>query len=67
MSIPVFTSHQQILHAVVHMERGWLHQVDGIPGALVGFKGRLLAGIETTVRLYDMGKKKLLRKCEHRK
>jgi len=41
--------------------------VDGIPGALVGFKGRLLAGIETTVRLYDMGKRKLLRKCEHRK
>lgn len=42
-------------------------RVDGIPGALVGFKGRLLAGIETTVRLYAMGKQKLLRKCEHRK
>ncbi len=38
-----------------------------MPGALIGFKGRLLAGIETTVRLYDMGKRKLLRKCEHRK
>ena len=42
-------------------------QVDGVPGALVAFKGRLLAGIEQTVRLYDMGKRKLLRKCEHRK
>ena len=42
-------------------------RVDGVPGALASFKGRLLAGIETTVRLYDLGKKKLLRKCEHRK
>lgn len=42
-------------------------KVDGIPGALAPFKGRLLAGIETTVRLYELGKKKLLRKCEHRK
>lgn len=41
--------------------------MDGIPGALAPFKGRLLAGIETTVRLYELGKKKLLRKCEHRK
>ena len=58
--------HQQVF-TWSFTEHGWLQQVDGIPGALVGFKGRLLAGIETTVRLYDMGKKKLLRKCEHRK
>lgn len=39
----------------------------GIPGALAPFKGRLLAGVGSTLRIYDAGKKKLLRKCEHRK
>ena len=39
-------------------------QVEDVPKALVGFGGRLLAGIGNRVRLYDMGKKKLLRKCE---
>ena len=42
-------------------------KVDGVPGALTAFKGRLLAGIQKTVRIYELGKKKLLRKCEHRK
>lgn len=42
-------------------------RVEGIVGALAAFKGRLLVGMETTLRLYDLGKKKLLRKCEHRK
>ncbi|KAK9824249.1 hypothetical protein WJX72_008915 [[Myrmecia] bisecta] len=41
--------------------------VGGIPGALIAFKGRLLCGIDATLRMYDLGKKKLLRKCEHRK
>ena len=39
----------------------------GIPGALAAFKGRLLAGVGPTVRLYDLGKKKLLRKSEYRR
>lgn len=39
----------------------------GIPGALAAFKGRLLAGVGSTLRIYEAGKKKLLRKCEHRK
>lgn len=37
----------------------------GVAGALCGFKGRLLAGVGPTLRLYDLGKKKLLRKCEY--
>ncbi|KAG2485365.1 hypothetical protein HYH03_015856 [Edaphochlamys debaryana] len=37
----------------------------GAPGALAGLKGRLLSGVGPTLRLYDMGKKKLLRKCEY--
>ena len=30
-------------------------------------KGKLLAGIGSTLRVYEAGRKKLLRKCEHRK
>jgi splicing factor 3B subunit 3 len=40
--------------------------VGAVPGALAPFKGRLLAGCGSTLRIYDYGKKKLLRKCEHR-
>jgi hypothetical protein len=36
-------------------------QVEGIPGALAAFKGRLLAGVGPVLRLYELGKKKLLR------
>ena len=35
-----------------------------IPGAMIPFNGRLLVGVGSTLRLYDMGRKKLLRKCE---
>lgn len=41
--------------------------VDGIPGALTPFKGRVLVGVDNTVRLYECGKRKLLRKSEYRK
>ncbi len=40
--------------------------VGGIPGALTSYKGRLLAGVGNALRIYDMGKKKLLRKSEYR-
>jgi splicing factor 3B subunit 3 len=40
--------------------------VEGVPGALLPFRGRLLAGVGATVRMYDLGKKRLLRKCEYR-
>eukprot|EP00775_Hariotina_reticulata_P013008 gene13008-13137_t len=41
-------------------------QLEGIPGALAAFKGRLLSGVGPVLRLYELGKKKLLRKCEYR-
>lgn len=41
-------------------------QVEGIPLALCQFQGRLLAGIGPVLRLYDLGKRKLLRKCENK-
>ena len=39
---------------------------DGPVLALAHFQGRLLAGIGQTLRLYEMGKRQLLRKCELR-
>ena len=40
--------------------------MDAIPGALVPFKGRLLAGVGASLRLFDLGRKKLLRKADLR-
>ena len=41
-------------------------EVDNVPLVLKPFMGKLLAGIGKCLRIYDMGKKKLLRKCENR-
>eukprot|EP00730_Choanoeca_flexa_P003436 TRINITY_DN11412_c0_g1_i1.p1 TRINITY_DN11412_c0_g1~~TRINITY_DN11412_c0_g1_i1.p1 ORF type:complete len:1210 (+),score=373.66 TRINITY_DN11412_c0_g1_i1:24-3653(+) len=38
----------------------------GLPAALAEFNGRLLAGVGKYLRLFDLGKKKLLRKCENK-
>eukprot|EP01036_Dinobryon_divergens_P028946 gene28946-37972_t len=45
-----------------------LHQTDveDIPMAMVEFNGRLLVGIGRSLRLFDLGKKKLLKKCENK-
>ncbi len=41
-------------------------EVDDIPLVLRAFQGRLLAGVGKALRIYDLGKKKLLRKCENK-
>ncbi|KAH9441381.1 hypothetical protein Pst134EB_030047 [Puccinia striiformis f. sp. tritici] len=41
-------------------------EVDDIPTALIGFQGRLAAGIGKALRIFDLGKKKLLRKVENK-
>ncbi|CAO1633979.1 unnamed protein product [Parajaminaea phylloscopi] len=41
-------------------------QVEDVPLALKPFGGRLLVGVGKVLRIYDLGKKKLLRKCENR-
>ena len=41
--------------------------VEDIPGVLAPFQGRLIAGIGSTVRLYELGRKKLLKKAECRR
>lgn len=45
-----------------------LHQtpVEEIPFALCEFNGRLLVGVGKCLRLYELGKRKLLRKCENK-
>ncbi|KAG6550838.1 hypothetical protein Mapa_007634 [Marchantia paleacea] len=40
--------------------------VDGVPTALCPFQGRLLVGVGQVLRIYDLGKRKLLRKCENK-
>lgn len=41
-------------------------EVEDVPGAMCAFQGRLVAGIGKILRIYDLGKKKLLRKCENK-
>eukprot|EP00002_Diphylleia_rotans_P015645 TRINITY_DN3029_c0_g1_i1.p1 TRINITY_DN3029_c0_g1~~TRINITY_DN3029_c0_g1_i1.p1 ORF type:complete len:1187 (+),score=271.71 TRINITY_DN3029_c0_g1_i1:60-3620(+) len=41
-------------------------QIEGIPGAVRAYMGRLLVGAGRVLRIYDLGKKKLLRKCENK-
>ncbi|KAJ3280450.1 Splicing factor 3B subunit 3 [Borealophlyctis nickersoniae] len=41
-------------------------EIDEIPYALCAFQGRLLVGVGKMLRIYDIGKKKLLRKCENK-
>jgi splicing factor 3B subunit 3 len=41
-------------------------ELDGIPHAMVEFQGRLLVSVGRALRIYDLGKKKMLRKCENR-
>ena len=38
--------------------------VEEVPHAIAAFQGRVAVGIGRLLRLYDLGKKKLLRKCE---
>lgn len=40
--------------------------VEEIPGVMCAFQGRVLIGVGRLLRIYDIGKKKLLRKCENK-
>ncbi len=63
---PNLTPTHSILDDGARLELMHKTQVEGIPGALAAFKGRLLAGVGPALRLFDLGRKKLLRKCEYR-
>lgn len=61
-----------VLHTYKIVEGGnkleLLHatQVEEMPGAIAPFQGRALIGVGRFLRIYDLGKKKLLRKCENK-
>jgi splicing factor 3B subunit 3 len=40
--------------------------VDDLPTAMTPFQGRLIVTVGKVLRIYDMGKRKLLRKCEQK-
>ena len=40
--------------------------MDGIPYSIASHKGKMLAGIGYMLRMYDIGKKQLLKKCEYK-
>jgi len=65
-----FASSHIILYRVLNGDRlQLLHRTsvdDGPVLTLAHFQGRLLVGIGKTLRLYEMGKRQLLRKCELR-
>lgn len=41
-------------------------ELEGIPGVMCAFQNQLLVGVGAVLRLYDLGKARLLRKCETR-
>ena len=41
-------------------------EVEDVPTAICPFGGRVIVGIGKLLRIYDLGKKKLLRKCENK-
>ncbi|KDR20301.1 splicing factor 3B subunit 3 [Zootermopsis nevadensis] len=49
-----------------HLELVHKTPVDEVPSAIAPFQGRILVGVGRMLRLYDMGRKKLLRKCENK-
>lgn len=40
--------------------------IEDVPGSICSFQGRILVGVGNLLRIYDLGKKKLLRKCENK-
>ncbi|GAB1527525.1 pre-mRNA-splicing factor rse1 [Rhizoctonia solani] len=56
----------KILEAGKRLELLHQTEVDDVPLALLGIKGRLCAGVGKALRIYEMGKKKLLRKSENK-
>ena len=41
-------------------------EVEDVPTAICSFGGRVMVGVGKLLRIYDLGKKKLLRKCENK-
>ncbi|CAG2065429.1 unnamed protein product, partial [Timema podura] len=58
--------HMRLNADCTNMELVHKTSLDEVPTAICSFQGRLLVGVGRMLRLYDMGKKKMLRKCENK-
>jgi splicing factor 3B subunit 3 len=57
--------HKTLVHGETKPDGKTLQKAEyGLPTALIGFQGRLLAGIGTNLLIYDLGMKQLLRKSQ---
>jgi splicing factor 3B subunit 3 len=56
------------VHRLLDGRLQMLHQteIDDVPQCMIEFQGRLLVGAGKSLRMYDLGKKKLLLKCENK-
>jgi splicing factor 3B subunit 3 len=56
------------VYRLIEGELRLLHttEVEDVPGAICAFGGRVLISVGKTLRIYDLGKRKLLRKCENK-
>ncbi|XP_054165050.1 splicing factor 3B subunit 3-like isoform X2 [Oppia nitens] len=48
------------------LELAHITPVEDVPHAICPFQGRVVIGVGKLLRIYDLGKKKLLRKCENK-
>ena len=53
-------------HTHTHTHTHSQTPLDDVPVAMKPFQGRLLVGVGHLLRIYDIGKKKMLRKCENK-
>ena len=54
------------IHAGERLEYLHTTYLEDAPTAITAFQGRVLVGVGHLLRIYDLGKKKMLRKCENR-
>ena len=67
--LPTFIISRNILvcsKVLIVMLFDWQTPVEDVPLAIAPFQGRVLVGVGKLLRIYDLGKKKLLRKCENK-
>jgi len=58
--------HVYRIHAGERLEYLHTTYLEDSPTAITAFQGRVLVGVGHLLRIYDLGKKKMLRKCENR-
>lgn len=56
----------KLIEGGTQLELMHITSVQDVPSAIVGFQGRVAIGVGKLLRIYDLGKKKLLRKCENK-